>query len=89
MKVDSKVNCNVRISVCVTEDKDDQNVPIMFYTPNKEDYVQNINLVAGMKQKIELGEVEFKLSKLKGQELAKNEGRYYPLIVSINYNSKG
>lgn len=61
----------------------------MFYTPNKEDYVQNINLVAGMKQEIELGEVEFKLSKLKGHELAKNEGRYYPLIVSINYNSKG
>ena len=44
MKVDSKVNCNVRISICVTEDKNDQNVPVMFYTPNAEDYVQNINL---------------------------------------------
>ena len=26
---------------------------------------------------------------MKGKELFKNEGRYYPLIVSINYNSHG
>jgi hypothetical protein len=38
-KVDTKVNCNVRISACVTEEKNENNVPVMFYTPNREDYV--------------------------------------------------
>ena len=38
-EVDTKVNCNVRVSTCVTEEKNDLNVPTMFYTPNKEDYV--------------------------------------------------
>jgi hypothetical protein len=48
-KVDTKVNCNVRISACVTEEKNENNVPVMFYTPNREDYVQNVNLPPGMK----------------------------------------
>lgn len=48
MKVDSRVNCNVRISMCVTENRNENNVPVMFYTPNKEDYVVNINLLSGM-----------------------------------------
>ena len=48
MKVDTKVNCNVRISMCVTENRNENNVPVMFYTPNKEDYVVNINLLPGM-----------------------------------------
>ena len=39
MIVDSKVNCNVRVSICVTEQKNEFNVPVMFYTPNAEDYV--------------------------------------------------
>lgn len=38
-KVDTKVNCYVRISCCVTEEKNEYNVPTMFYTPNKDDYV--------------------------------------------------
>ena len=38
-KVDTKVPCNVRVSTCVTEDKNTLNVPIMFYTPNKIDFV--------------------------------------------------
>ena len=48
-KVDTKVNCNVRISCCVTEQRNDFNMPIMFYTPNKDDYVQEINMKAGFK----------------------------------------
>ena len=47
--MDTKVNCNVRISACVTEEKNESNVPVMFYTPNREDYVQNVNLSPGMK----------------------------------------
>ena len=48
MKIDSKVNCNVRISLCVTENRNEKNVPIMLYTPNKDDFVVNINLLKGM-----------------------------------------
>ena len=47
---DAKVNCNVRISVCVTEERNDQNVPVMFYTPNKDEYVVNSNFRPGLKQ---------------------------------------
>ena len=48
-KVDSKCACNVRVSTCVTEEKNEMNVPTMFYTPNREDYVANVNLMEGMK----------------------------------------
>lgn len=51
-KVDTKVNCNVRVSTCVTEEKNQMNIPTMFYTPNKQDYVQNVNIVPGMKQEL-------------------------------------
>ena len=47
-KVDTKVRCNVRVSTCVTEEKNEYNVPTMFYTPNREDYVQNVNMEPGM-----------------------------------------
>jgi hypothetical protein len=87
--VDTKVNCNVRVSTCVTEEKNDNNVPTMFYTPNKEDYVQNMNLLPGMKQEIMFGEIDFKMSKLNKFELTKVEGMYTPMILSINYNDNG
>jgi hypothetical protein len=47
-KVDNKVNCMVRVSVCVTEQKNDLNAPVMFYTPAKDGFIQNINLFSGM-----------------------------------------
>lgn len=47
MKIDTKINCNLRVSLCVTENRNDLNVPIMFYTPNKNDYVVNIGLAPG------------------------------------------
>lgn len=55
----------------MTEEKNDNNVPTMFYTPNKEDYVQNMNLLPGMKQEIMFGEIDFKMSKLNKFELTK------------------
>jgi len=48
MIIDTNVNCNVRISLCVTENRNENNVPIMFYTPNKNDFVVNINLLPGL-----------------------------------------
>jgi len=32
-KVDTLVQCNVRVSLCVTEQRNELNVPVMFYTP--------------------------------------------------------
>ena len=43
-KVDSKEHCNVRVSLCVTEQVNEMNVPIMFYTPNQADYVKILNM---------------------------------------------
>ena len=43
-KADTKVKCNVRVSTCVTEEKNENNVPVMFYTPNRDDYVVSIDL---------------------------------------------
>lgn len=88
-QVDTKVNCNVRISACVTEQKNDMNVPIMFYTPNKDDYVQSIDLTPGMKQDILFGMIDFKLTAIAKYELAKMTDKYTPLIISINYSENG
>jgi hypothetical protein len=89
MKVDSKVNCNVRISMCVTENRNEINVPVMFYTPNKEDFVVNINLLPGLNQEIIFGEADFELSVLKKQNLTQTTHEYFPMVISINYNKDG
>ena len=68
-KVDSKVPCNVRVSCCVTEERNADNVPTMFYTPNREDYVQSQDMQAGMKQDIIYGVLNFKMSALTPYEL--------------------
>ena len=73
----------------MTEEKNEYNVPTMFYTPNKDDYVQNVNLAPGMKQEILFGEIDFKLSALSKYELCKNDAKYTPCIISINYNIAG
>lgn len=72
-KVDTKVNCNVRVSTCVTEEKNENNVPTMFYTPNRDDYVQNVNMQPGMQQEIMFGMIDFKLAALTKYELCKND----------------
>ena len=61
----------------------------MFYTPDRENYVENVNLLPGMKQEIMQGEVEFSLNKMLSFDLIKNSDKYYPLVVSINYSSQG
>lgn len=61
----------------------------MFYTPNKNDYIQNLNLPPGMNQEIIHGELDFDLNKVTKYELTKNDQKYYPMILSINYNQHG
>lgn len=39
-KIDSNINvCNIRVNVCVNEQRDPNNVPQMLYTPNKDNYI--------------------------------------------------
>lgn len=47
-KIDAKVDCSIRINTCVTEQKDMNNVPQMMYTPNKDDFIQEVNLKSGL-----------------------------------------
>ena len=61
----------------------------MFYTPNREDYVQTQDMMAGMKQEIIFGIFNFKLTALTPYELAKRQDNYTPLIISINYSQNG
>lgn len=39
-KVDALCNAHIRINTCVTEKKNVNNAPEMFYTPNRDDYIQ-------------------------------------------------
>jgi hypothetical protein len=41
MDVDTQIKCNLRINACVDEDKNEMNVPVMFYTPSKEGFVHS------------------------------------------------
>jgi hypothetical protein len=31
--IDAQIKCNLRVNICVSEDKNDNNAPVMFYTP--------------------------------------------------------
>ena len=88
MKVDTKVKCNVRVSLCVTEERNDQNIPLMLYTPTKEDYVENVNLEPGMDQE-ETVEFDLQEAKLQKYELSRATHKYTPMIVSVNYSKHG
>jgi len=81
-KVDCLVDSYVRVNACVTERKNANNVPEMFFTPHKEGFVQEKRLPAGNGQAVS---VEFDLNYIAGYELKQNSGGYYPLIISINY----
>lgn len=43
-KVDSNVDSYVRVNACVTERKNPNNVPEMFFTPGKTGFVQELRL---------------------------------------------
>lgn len=81
-EVDAQVDAYIRVNACVTEKKNPNNVPEMFYTPHKDGFVQEKRLKAGNNQQVE---VEFSLNFVAGYELFATQGGYYPLIISINY----
>ena len=74
------------MSVCVTEQRNDLNAPTMFYTPAREGFMHNVNLLEGMKQEIMFGEIDFDLGLVSKYELTKNTNDYYPMVISINYS---
>ena len=47
-KVDALCNSHIRVNTCVTEKKNPNNAPEMFYTPNRDDYIQQISVESGM-----------------------------------------
>jgi endonuclease IV len=49
-KIDALCDGYLRINTCVTEQKDWDNVPIMMYTPNKDNYIQEMRIKKGMGQ---------------------------------------
>lgn len=71
--------------MCVTEQRDANNLPTMFYTPNPDKYTESIPVAgAGVGQK--LADAYFALSDVRCYELFQNHGLYYPLIISVNYS---
>ena len=61
----------------------------MFYTPNRENYIQNMTVGQGLNQEIEDGQVLFDLNYMVAFELTKSIKDYYPMIISVNYNDGG
>jgi len=51
-KYDTLCDVHIRINMCVTEKKNPNNAPEMFYTPNRENYIQNMSVAAGIDQEI-------------------------------------
>lgn len=89
-KVDSLTSkCNIRVNVCVTEQKDNNNVPVMHFTPNKENYIQVMSIGQGMNQEVMWHQCKFDIKHLQNYNLQKTVGQYYPLIININYLSEG
>ena len=40
--------CEYGVNTCVTEKRNVNNAPEMFYTPNRDDYIQQISVNPGM-----------------------------------------
>ena len=60
-KIDALCDGYLRVNTCVTEEKDWDNVPMMMYTPNKEDYIQEMRLKKGMGQQVASDKCQFKM----------------------------
>jgi len=49
-KFDTLCDAHVRVNMCVTEKKNPNNAPEMFYTPNRENYIHNLTVQTGLDQ---------------------------------------
>ena len=88
-KYDTLCTAYIRINMCVTEKKNPNNAPEMFYTPNRENYIANLQVPSGLDQEVAEGAIEFDINYLAAFELAKAIKDYYPMIISVNYSDDG
>ena len=88
-KYDTLCSAHIRINMCVTEKKNPNNAPEMFYTPNRENYIHNLSVEAGTDQEIAQGSIEFDINYLAAFELSKSIKDYFPMIISVNYSDNG
>ena len=65
------------------------NVPTMMYTPNKDNYIQEMRIRPGMNFEIPFDKIKFEMQHLKSYELYQAYHNYYPLVISINYQKNG
>lgn len=54
-KYDTLCDAHVRVNMCVTEKKNPNNAPEMFYTPNRSDYITNLQVPMGLDQEVAQG----------------------------------
>ena len=73
----------------MTEKKNPNNAPEMFYTPNREHYIFNKTVTTGLDQEIPEGIAIFDLNYLVAFELTKSIKDYFPMIISVNYQDNG
>ena len=88
-KYDTLCNAHIRVNMCVTEKKNPNNAPEMFYTPNRENYIHNMSVGTGVDQEVEQGAIQFDINYLAAFELSKSIKDYYPMIISVNYTDAG
>ncbi len=51
-KYDTLCDAHIRVNMCVTEKKNPNNAPEMFYTPNRENYIANLSTRSGIDQEV-------------------------------------
>ena len=71
--------------MCATEQKNAQNAPEAFYTPNRNYCNYMISTGIGNNQEIPEGLILFDMDYLSTYELTKSINNYYPMIISVNY----
>lgn len=59
------------------------------YTPNKENYIQEMRVKTGMDQIIPYDKIKFDLGVMKSYEMYQVYHSYYPLVLSVNYQKNG
>ena len=84
-KYDTLCDAHIRINMCVTEKKNPNNSPEMFYTPNRENYIHNMSVHAGIEQEVPENLIMFDTNYLAAFELSKSIKDYHPMIISVNY----
>ena len=57
----------------------------MMYTPNKENYIQEMKVKKGMGVNIDFEKCQFEMSHMKSYELFQVYHAYFPIVFSINY----